>query len=582
MPLDTANMIPVPPQGPETNFLTIRPFSIIVAADQKGGIGKNGTMPWTCPEDMAYFRKITGGDRPAPKPTDASSQQQPQAAAPVVKRTAVIMGRKTWESIPEKFRPLPNRLNVVLSSTIASVDGLFPTASAAAAAAAASNDGTAGADEEAKAKAAAILAKKKANCMVVSDGGLAAALRALAEPQLTATIDRVFVIGGGAVYKEALSTPSLAKGIQNVYLTRLAGDFGCDTFFNIEADSVVPLVVGSNNDGTKAIEDVTVTLTEEEAAAASAEGSLPRPTRFSFIRYVPVNKEETQYLDLIRNIIENGNVKGDRTGVGTISIFGAQMRFSLRDGRLPLLTTKRVFWRGVCEELLWFLRGETNAKLLSDKGVKIWDGNGSREFLDKRGLTANEEMDLGPVYGFQWRHFGAKYEGHRADYNGKGVDQIRQIVETLKTNPNDRRILLSAWNPCALDEMALPPCHIMAQFYVSTPRNGGTNELSCMLYQRSCDMGLGVPFNIASYALLTILIAKAAGLVPGELIHTLGDAHVYSNHVGPLEEQLKRTPRAFPAIVFKREREFLEHYECEDIEIVDYDPLATIKMEMAV
>lgn len=541
MPLSRAHMVPVPPQeGPESNFLSLRPFSIVVACDDKGGIGKDGKLPWVCPEDMAYFKKLTGG---VPPPTPAATTTPSSAASS--KRKAVIMGRRTWESIPQKFRPLPNRLNIVLSSTLTSTSGDSPTPK---------------------------------DDVVFINGGLADALKYLAEPTLTSTIEKVFVIGGTQVYKDAVSKPCV-KALQNVYLTRVKGDYGCDTFFDVEKECAIPLVIGSNNDGSKATEDVSINIEAESGAEGpkSSTTNLPRVTSLSFIRYVPVNKEEAQYLDLIRHIIDNGNVKGDRTGVGTISIFGAQMRFSLRDGRLPLLTTKRVFWRGVCEELIWFLRGETNAKLLSDKGIKIWDGNGSREFLDKRGLTENEEMDLGPVYGFQWRHFGAEYEGHRADYNGKGVDQIKEIVHTLKTNPNDRRILLSAWNPCAIDKMALPPCHIMAQFYVSPNK-----ELSCQLYQRSCDMGLGVPFNIASYALLTILLAKASGLKPGEFIHTLGDAHVYSNHVDPLKEQLQRTPRSFPAIVFKKEREFLEEYECGDIEVIDYDPMGTIKMEMAV
>ena len=183
-------------------------------------------------------------------------------------------------------------------------------------------------------------------------------------------------------------------------------------------------------------------------------------------------------------------------GTGTLSKFGCQMRFNLRE-HFPLLTTKRVFWRGVAEELLWFISGKTNAKELHDKGIHIWDGNASRAYLDSIGLTDREEWDLGPVYGFQWRHFGAKYVDMHTDYTGQGVDQLAELIHTIKTKPHDRRLVLSAWNPAALKEMALPPCHMFAQFYVA---NG---ELSCQLYQRSCDMGLGVPFNIASYALLT-------------------------------------------------------------------------------
>ena len=484
---------------PSSNFLTRRGFSIVVAADLNDGIGTGTAIPWSVPEDMKYFKELT-------------------STAAKGKKNCVIMGRKTWESIPEKFRPLPNRLNVVLSSTI---DLL-----------------AAGSDA--------------ANVLQVR-GTLNDALTKLAEPQF-ADVDKVFCIGGGQVYVEALQQPC-AGVLQAVYVTRIHLTTSCSVTFKMASPGIQ------------------FVLEKEAVLQVSANNA----TAFAFEKYIPQNHEEEQYLNLIRQIVTDGCVKDDRTGVGTISLFGAQMRFSLRGGRLPLLTTKRVFWRGVCEELLWFLKGETYSKLLSDKGVHIWDENGSREFLDKRGLSNNVEGDLGPVYGFQWRHFGADYNGYTGDYSGKGVDQVKQIVETLRTNPNDRRILLSAWNPTAIDKMALPPCHILAQFYVNNKK-----ELSCQMYQRSCDMGLGVPFNIASYSLLTILLAKASGLVPGEFIHTLGDAHVYKNHVEPLQQQLLRTPRQFPFLLIKKERDFLEDYECGDFEVVDYDPYPQIKMEMAV
>lgn len=226
----------------------------------------------------------------------------------------------------------------------------------------------------------------------------------------------------------------------------------------------------------------------------------------------------------------------DRTQVGTVSIFGAQMRFNLRDNIFPLLTTKRVFWRAVAEELLWFIRGSTDARALQAKDVHIWDGNSTREFLDKSGFSDREEGDLGPVYGFQWRHYGAEYTTCRADYAGKGVDQLNEVIERIKTNPTDRRIIMSAWNVLDIPKMALPPCHCFVQFFVAD------GELSCQLYQRSADMGLGVPFNIASYALLTYLIAHVTGLKPGDFVHTLGDAHVYLTHIEPLKKQVM--PRA--------------------------------------
>ncbi|KAI8043471.1 thymidylate synthase [Drosophila gunungcola] len=290
-----------------------------------------------------------------------------------------------------------------------------------------------------------------------------------------------------------------------------------------------------------------------------------------------INWDEEQYLDLLRHIIANGERRTDRTEVGTLSVFGSQMRFNIRDC-FPLLTTKRVFFRAVAEELLWFVAGKTDAKLLQAKNVHIWDGNSTREFLDKLGHTERSVGDLGPVYGFQWRHFGAEYGTCDDDYTGKGIDQLRQVIDTIRNNPSDRRIIMSAWNPPDIPKMALPPCHCLAQFYVSQTRG----ELSCQLYQRSADMGLGVPFNIASYALLTYMIAHVTGLKPGDFVHTMGDTHVYLNHVEPLKEQLERTPRPFPKLVIKRQVQDIEDFRFEDFEIVDYKPYPKIKMDMAV
>ena len=245
-----------------------------------------------------------------------------------------------------------------------------------------------------------------------------------------------------------------------------------------------------------------------------------------------------------------------------ISQFGTQMRYDLTES-FPLLTTKSVYWKGVAEELLWFLKGETDSESLSAKNVRIWDGNGSRDFLDKQGFTDREVGDLGPVYGFQWRHFGAEYEDKHADYSGKGVDQIKSIVEQLRTNPTSRRILFSAWNVADLHKMALPPCHILAQFYVD-----GSNRLSCQMYQRSADMGLGVPFNIASYALLTCMLAQVTGFERGEFVHVMGDTHIYKNHVEPLEKQLGRTPLPFPILKLNPERREIDEFTMEDFELV--------------
>lgn len=290
----------------------------------------------------------------------------------------------------------------------------------------------------------------------------------------------------------------------------------------------------------------------------------------------PSRHEEYQYLDLVTRIIENGVVRPDRTGTGTRSLFGAQMRFSLANNAFPLLTTKKVYWRGVVEELLWFLRGDTSSHALAEKGVHIWDANGTREYLDAHGLAHREEGDLGPVYGFQWRHFGAAYAGMHADYTGKGYDQLTALVNTLKTDPSSRRMILSAWNPPALAEMALPPCHAFAQFYVAE------NKLSCLMFQRSCDMGLGVPFNIASYALLVRILAHACDLKPGEFVHTLGDAHVYLNHVDALRGMLARAPTPFPTLRVTCAKKPIDQYVFEDFVLEGYSPHPHIQLDMAI
>lgn len=291
----------------------------------------------------------------------------------------------------------------------------------------------------------------------------------------------------------------------------------------------------------------------------------------------PLKKhEEYQYLDKIAEVIQDGDIRIDRTNIGTKSIFGTQARYSLRNNTLPLLTTKKVFIKGVIHELLWFIKGSTNAIELKEKGVKIWDGNSSREFLDKYGFTEREVGDLGPIYGFQWRHFGAEYKDMHADYTNQGLDQLKEVIWKIKNTPNDRRIIMTAWNPTDIPKMALPPCHCFVQFYVS---NG---ELSCQLYQRSADMGLGVPFNIASYAILTHMIAHVCDLKAGDFVHTIGDCHVYLNHIKPLEEQLKREPRPFPTLKINTTTDNIENFKYSDFEIIGYDPYPIIKMEMAV
>jgi thymidylate synthase len=288
--------------------------------------------------------------------------------------------------------------------------------------------------------------------------------------------------------------------------------------------------------------------------------------------------EEQQYLDLVSEIINKGYVEEGRNGTTRV-VFGRTMRFSLADGIIPILTTKRVAYKTCFEELFWFIRGSTSNAELRAKNVTIWDGNSSREFLDSRGLVDRAEGDLGPVYGFQWRHFNAPYANCDADYAGQGVDQLARIIADLK-NPetrSSRRHILSAWNPCQLDEMALPPCHMICQFNV---RQG--KYLSCALFQRSGDVGLGVPFNIASYSMLTHLLANHCGLIAEEFVHFIGNCHIYEDHLFALNSQLEREPMDFPKIRITNVRDSIEEYTMDDIEwISPYKSHGPLKMKMS-
>ena len=288
--------------------------------------------------------------------------------------------------------------------------------------------------------------------------------------------------------------------------------------------------------------------------------------------------EENQYIDLIQKILKDGELVNGRNG-NVYEIFGYNMRFSLKDGIIPLLTTKKVAWKTCFKELRWFLAGSTDNKLLKEENVHIWDGNGSREFLDSVGLQNRAEDDLGPVYGHQWRHFNAPYENCHSDYSGKGVDQIAGIIECLKdpNKCNSRRIIMSAWNPEQMSEIALPPCHVLAQFHVKEGK-----YLSCALYQRSGDVGLGVPFNIASYSFLTHILAKHCGLEPYEFVYFIGNAHIYEDHVDALKEQILREPLAFPRMMIEKKHENIEDYHLDDIVwITPYSHHGTIKMNMS-
>lgn len=502
-----------------------RTYQVVVAATREMGIGKDGKLPWKLPSDLKLFKDIT---------TETSNPE---------KKNAVIMGRKTWESIPLRNRPLRSRLNVVLTR---------------------SRDFDVGDKEN-----------------VVACGSMDSALELLSSCPYSYSIDKVFIIGGGQILREALNS----SACDAIHITQIETSIECDTFIPSVDTAIFQPWYSSFPKVENNIRYSFVTYVRVRGAVAdnsspnndtNLSSSKSEVKDFSFLpRMIFEKHEELMYLSLVQDIFLNGNLKDDRTGTGTLSLFGCQMRFNLRT-TFPLLTTKRVFWRGVVEELLWFISGSTNAKVLQEKGIHIWDGNASRSYLDSIGLTNREEGDLGPVYGFQWRHFGARYTDMHADYTGQGFDQLADVINKIKNKPDDRRIILSAWNPADLELMALPPCHMFAQFYVA---NG---ELSCQMYQRSADMGLGVPFNIASYALLTCMIAHVCDLVPGDFIHIIGDTHVYRNHIEPLREQLKNQPRPFPILKVNPQKKSIDSFTPDDFKLIGYDPHQKIEMKMAV
>jgi dihydrofolate reductase / thymidylate synthase len=492
--------------------------AIVVAASDSGGIGFAGGLPWPrIPGDSAHFARVT------------SAVSVPGA------RNAVVMGRTTWESLPESARPLPGRLNIVVSSALAAPPDVLVVPSLSAA------------------LVAARLAK----------------------------VERVFIAGGARLYQEALVAPEVTQ----VVLTRVR----CPGPFDV----VVPELATAELEGAPDAGLWEVVHATPDVDGEASAGVLPQH-RFVLLRRraeTGVARKavhpEAQYLDLVAQVLTRGEPRADRTGVGTRALFApkaALLEFSLADGVLPLLTTKRVAWTAVAEELLWFLQGCTDARALEAKGVRIWSANGSRAALDARGLTHYREGDLGPVYGFQWRHFGAAYEGADADYTNKGVDQVQALVTGLRADPVGRRHILSAWNPADLGRMALPPCHMMSQFWV------GAGGLHCLMAQRSGDLGLGVPFNIASYALLTRLVAAAVGIPAARLCIVVGDAHVYNTHVEALTTQLGREPREFPVLELHPPPEAvapdgtvpIDVWRLEHFKVVGYTPHGPLPMPMAV
>ncbi|OII75991.1 thymidylate synthase family protein [Cryptosporidium andersoni] len=530
-----------------------KPVIIMVAASTKeNGIGKENNLPWSIKEDLKFFREITC--------STIEQSQDNKENTKIEKVNAIILGRKTWDSM--KRIPLKNRKLIVLSRKLQKCDN-----------------------------------KNGSDVSIVKS--LDEAIN-LCNNDIS--IHKIVICGGESIYRECIEK----NIVETIYLTRVStSKKEFDTYFPDIPESFVPISMSQTfccndisydfmiyeNEILKLIKrNIRNTSCESEVIIAfenvldkifgerkiSLRNKVPKDNIISYPSIIIRDHPEFQYLDMLSNVLQNGHYRGNRTGINTYSIFGASMRFDLRES-FPLLTTKNVAMRIIFEELMWFIKGDTNGNHLLDKKVFIWAGNGSKEYLNKIGLGYREENDLGPIYGFQWRHFNAEYKTMHDNYNGQGVDQLSNLIESLKKNPYDRRHILSAWNPSAMKYMALPPCHILSQFYVDN-----NNRLSCSLYQRSCDLGLGCPFNIASYSLLCVMIAHICGYEPGEFIHFIGDAHIYENHVEQLKQQIKRLPRPFPQLRLKRKVDKVEDFIWEDIEIIGYYPHPTIKMEMAV
>lgn len=449
------------------------------------------------------------------------------------KLNVVIMGKNTWLSLPQKgsnINHLEDRINVVVSTTLEDI----------------CNDK-----------------------LVYFVKSLSEAIKLCENLQF----GKIFVCGGSRIYKEAIKTLI----VDRIYVTEIGHDYGCDNFFRIDPDpilsDIVPMLQFSAKD-LNANEVVNISINFFEKSTHDIFGS----------HYA--NQEELKYLSLMEDIIKNGQFKSTRNSM-VWSKFGEQLKFDLSKS-FPLLTTKKIFFKGVVEELLFFLKGDTNANHLNEKGVKIWDANTNREFLDSVGLKHYEVGDMGPMYGFNWVHFGAHYQGMDHNYKGQGFNQIEYCLDLLKKDPHSRRIMMTTYNPSVAKEGCLYPCHgIDIIFNVDVSTN--TNKLSCMMTQRSADLFLGIPFNIASYGLLVHIFCevinndetyKGRKFTPGVLTINLGDVHVYEGHYTQCIRQILREPYTFPQLKINKTIMNVTDFSYEDLELVDYNSYPSIQAKM--
>ena len=446
-------------------------INIILACDNKFGIGKDNSLPWNFSEDMKYFKRLT------------------EFSDDFSKKSCVIMGRKTWESIPNNY--LKNRANIVISRN----------------------------------------KDIKGNEKIIFFDSLIFAINYSKE-----NFNNIWIIGGSEIYNQSFNYYL----VDNIYLTKIDNDFDCDKFIELPKYKVI-----------------------SEFKTFSTNKNDNQKYNLTFSKLKINFNAEALYLKLLKEVLDRGEKRQTRNGI-TKSIFSKELKFNLKDG-FPLLTTKRMFWKGIVEELLFFIRGETDTKKLEEKGVKIWKGNTNQEFLDKMGFDY-KEGDMGPMYGYQWRNF-----------NSMGIDQLKNLIELIKNDPSSRRILMTDYNPAQAHLGVLYPCHsLILQFYVSN------KNLSVKMYQRSADAFLGLPFNIASTSLLLCIISKLTNLNPYEVTITLGDCHIYEEHYEAVKTQLNRSCYCLPKIEipdFTNLKE-VEGSILEEYQLVDYKHHSSIKAKM--
>ena len=490
-------------------------------------IGRNNKLLFHLREDMKFFKNLTINNE---KRDVKFFERLTIDIDTDYHKNVVLMGRKTYFSIPENNRPLKDRINIVLTR----------------------------------------------DPKLLKQNPIPKSLKLTKDLYFTDidTFERVykkrrlnvFVIGGSEIYKLFMHR------YDKLYITEVKDLKGKDIKFEVDQEPDTFIDYPSS----------------EFKLSGVSEKQIENKFSYRFLYYTKADKmtQEYNYLNMMNQILLGGNQRSDRTQTGTISMFGTQMKFDISES-IPMLTTKRVPFKTIVEELLFFCRGDTDAKILQKKGIKIWNGNTTRDFLDKRGLTHYEEGIMGPMYGYSWSHFGAKYSQSYADTSTLnpaligGVNQLQNVIHLLKTDPFSRRIIISAWDPIQMDAMVLNPCHILVQFYVTEENN--QKYLSCQFYMRSSDQ-LAWSFNCVSYSILTYILAEKCGMKPKELIYTAGDTHIYMNHIDGVKEQLKRVPRPFPKLILNDsiKKKDWSNMTVDDFELIGYFPHPSIKMDMAI